>query len=162
MHVAWKLPGWKYFTIITGEFISLFMKEELGKSLFKRDDYTALPEMILKHHKHARTNYQHSGLYRNYTRLPKGSNIPLIRHSHKALPTCQKSTRVFFKKLKRYQGRKFTHIPSVFPEDGSNLVVQICQDAKRRDECKGNPFLEKGKAYAIAEKYLTTSFPGLV
>lgn len=158
--MAWKLPGWKSFTIITNEFISLYMKEESGRSIFKRDDHFALPEIILKHHKHVRTNYRNPSQYRNFTRLSDAIDIPLLRDSHKQLPTCSRPSRLFTKKLKRYQGRWFTQIPSVFPNDGSNLVVQICQNAKNGQECQGNPLLEKEKAHSVAEKYLHASYPG--
>lgn len=161
LNVAWKMPGWKFFTIITSEFISLFMKEKHGKSSqqLRRTDHVALPEIILKHYKHIRTKYHHSGGYRNYTRLSDATDIPLLRHSDKALRVCGEP-RSFPKKLKRYQGRRFTQIPSVFPEDGSNLVVQICQSAKSSQECTGNPLLEKEKAYSIAKDYLYLSLSG--
>ena len=53
---------------------------------------------------------------------------------------------------------RFAQIPYVFPSDGSDLVIQICQGAKSLNECKGNPMLEKGKAYSIARRFFNATF----
>lgn len=159
MNVAWKIPGKKYFTIITKEFLSLFIKEQQGHSMAKPEDQVLSDEMILRHHKHIRTKYRHSGGYRNFTKLTRAEKIPLLRHPRKNLPVCNKNDREFRIELHRYQGIRYAQIPNVYPPDGSGLVIQICQSAKSSDECKGNPLFEKGKAYSIAQRFLDAIFP---
>ncbi len=108
--MAWKLPGRTNFTIITGEFLSLFTKEEQGHSLVDPDNHVLSDEMVLKHHKHVRTKYHHSAGYKNMTKLIRAEEIPLLRHPRKKLPVCNSKKREFTAKLKRYQGVRYSHV----------------------------------------------------
>ena len=98
------MPAWKYFTIITKEFLSLFVKEEEGHSLVSPDDHVLSDEMVLKHHKHTRTKHHNSAGYRNFTKLTRAEEIPLFPHPRNKLPVCKKGKQKFIGKLKRYQG----------------------------------------------------------
>ena len=102
--MAWKMPAWKYFTIITKEFLSLYVKEEEGHSVVRPDDHVLSDEMVLKHHKHVRTKHRNSGGYRNFTKLTRAGEIPLLRHPRNMLPVCNKGERQFTAYLRRYQG----------------------------------------------------------
>ena len=104
LHVAWKMPGWKYFTIITKEFLSLFVKEEQGRSLVNPEDHVLSDEIVLRHHKHVRSQYRNSDKYRNFTKLTRAEMIPLLRNPRKTFPVCNKEERKFTLTLKRYQG----------------------------------------------------------
>ena len=53
---------------------------------------------------------------------------------------------------------RYAQIPDVFPTDGSNLVIQICQMAKSPNECKGNPMLETERAHSIARRFFNATF----
>ena len=53
---------------------------------------------------------------------------------------------------------RFAQIPNVFPSDGSDLVIQICQSTRAPSECKGNPPLEKEKAFSIARRFFNATF----
>ena len=155
LEVAWKLPGRKIFTVISSEFISLFSKQERNKS-----DNVTLPKFIPENHKNTPTKYHRR--FRKYTRLLDTDAIPLLRHSHKALPACK--TKAFKVKMGRYFGTYHVTWPSVFPEDGSNLVLEKCQFGKNRTqrsfECRGNGIIPKEKAFDVVEKYLNVSFAG--
>jgi hypothetical protein len=107
------MPGWKYFTIITKEFLSLFTKEEQGHSLVDPEDHVLSDEMVLEHHKHVRSKYHNSGGYRNFTKLTRAEAIPLLRHPPKKLSVCNKEERQFPVKLKRYQGIRYAHIACI-------------------------------------------------
>ena len=98
------MPAWKYFLIITKKFLSLYVKEKEGRSLVSPDDHVLSDEMVLKHHKHVRTKHHNSGGYRNFTKLTRAEEIPLLRHPRDTLPVCSKGERRFTVHLKRYQG----------------------------------------------------------
>ena len=108
--MAWKMPGWKYFTIITKEFLSLFTKEEQGHSLVDPDNHVLSDEMVLKHHKHVRAKHHNSVGYENFTKLTRAEEIPLLRHPRKTLPVCNSREREFTANLKRYQGIRYSHV----------------------------------------------------
>ncbi len=105
--MAWKLPGRTNFTIITGEFLSLFTKEE---QLVDPHNHVLCDEMVLKHHKHVRTKYHHSAGYQNLTKLIRAEEIPLLRHPRKKLPVCNSKEREFTAELKRHEGVWYAYI----------------------------------------------------
>ena len=153
--MAWKSLIWKNFAIITSGFLSSFMDVNDTQKIFNWTD-----EMILRHHQPrnlsplVRENWEFTSMlgiekvsYENSTRnmLPACKNIPIL---------------VVKNKIRRYQGRKFVQKPKVYPDDGSDHVLQTCKNPSFKIDCEGNPLLDESKAYMVANKYLNSTYPG--
>lgn len=155
VQVAWKSPTSKNFIVITNEFLSLFLEENNAQTIFKRPD-----KIVPKHHTPRRLNpLPHKS--REFSGRFETENILYERGTRNVLPACENiPTLVVKKEFKRFHGLKFVQTPKVYPDDGSGHVLQTCKNVNRKSLCQGNPFLEKTKAYMVANKYLNSTLPG--
>ena len=147
VHVVWKLPGSQDFVNIRSEHISSYME--------KNADFPKYPS-ILKQHKV--THKKHMvDRYRKLTSSPVTFKVHYLRDNFNLLPKCNSSAQKI--KLKRYESIHFVRTPKVYPADGSNNVLLLCEDPRERRKCKGNSLLRKKEASRIVHKYLKSALP---
>ena len=147
VHVVWKLPDSQDFVNINSEHIFSYVENNT--------DFSWYPS-ILKQHKvtHKKHMVDH---YRKLTSSPVTSKVNYLRDNFNLLPKCNSSAQKI--KLKRYESIHFVRTPKVYPADGSNNVLLLCEDPHVWSNCKGNPLLSKQEASRIVHKYLKSALP---